>query len=322
MLDSTSIMQILGGIDDHLKKLESFIGLLKEIKMTVSEYNANLTRQNVYELQKQGQKIDEIKNQLYKYGMPEINHYEHNFLETKSIVDSFEWMEAIESELICNTDEKKEKRAEYIIDLFIGEHLEGKKLLDYGCGDNHVVKKALSQGADAIGYDITYGPSFEEIKSKGLYDIILVHDVLDHIVVIDPITALHQIKSLLKPKGKIYLRNHPFSSRHGGHLYLQKNKAFMHLVFDEVELTRMGYSLDHNIKVVTPLETYRFWINQADLKIVSEMPIKNKVEDFFTKPSIINDRIKKYWENQEIMIKNMEISMVDYILETSNHHVF
>jgi len=320
MLDSTSIMQILGGIDDHLRKLESFMGLLREVKISVTEMRLALDRQNSYELQKQGQKIDEIRNQLYKYGMPEINHYEQNFQETKSIMESFDWTEAISPELICDNDIKADQRADYILELFIGECLEGKNFLDYGCGKGEVVKKALAQGANAIGYEV--GQSFDEIKNHGPYDIILVHDVLDHIVMIDPITALHQIKSLLKPKGRIYLRCHPFSSRHGGHLYLQKNKAFIHLVFDEVELARMGISPEHNIKVVTPLDTYRFWINQVDLKIVSEMPIRNNVEEFFTKPSPVVDRIKKYWDTRESMINNMEISMVDYVLEQSNHHIF
>jgi hypothetical protein len=156
------------------------------------------------------------------------------------------------------------------------------------------------------------------------YDVILVHDVLDHITVIDPITALKQIRSVLHQSGKVYVRTHPWSSRHGGHLYKQINKAFLHLILDDVELTRVGgWTCEHNIRVIRPLPTYQHWFHQAGFQIKSEMPVRRKVEDLFLQPSHIHSRLVDLWGKEEEVEPNLEIELVEYILEAnSNQQIF
>jgi hypothetical protein len=86
-------------------------------------------------------------------------------------------------------------------------------------------------------------------------------------------------------------------------------------VLDEIELTRVyGVQSDHNIKVVTPLETYRYWFEQAGFVIKSELPTKTTVEPFFTMPSVINERLKKHWST-DVIQNYMEIDFVEYIVE-------
>jgi len=251
----------------------------------------------------------------------------------KEMLDSGDWPAAVDPEQICAEDsDKKAARANNILDLFIGENLKDKKFLDYGCGSGEVVLEAAKREARAMGYDInpsTFDPEsllltadFEEVRKMAPFDIVLVHDVFDHIEHIDPLQALFQIKEILSPHGRMYVRNHPWSSRHGGHLYDAKNKAFMHLVFDEIELTRIGgYVADYNIRVVDPLGTYRYWFHETGFDIKEEYPIKHEVEKFFTQPSIVWEKLKAHWPDSETQINFLEIEFVEYILEIDKKEI-
>lgn len=336
MLDLNTIMLISSGVDEHLRKLEGMMTILREVKASLDELRLAQERNYMYELQQVRRELADVKTQLQKRGLPESSKYEQDLQVARSMLDEANWPVAVDPACICDNEEKAYERADNILDLLVGEHLKGKRFLDYGCGEGYVIPKVKErESALVLGYDVDptkckfQGPDFtadfEIVKQHAPYDIILLHDVLDHVVIIDPIQVLQQVKSVLSPKGRVYIRNHPWSSRHGGHVYLQKNKAFMHLVFDEVELTRIGgYTADHNIRVVTPIDTYRFWFEQAGFNVKSEIPIKNKVEEFFLLPSPVQDRIKKHWENPETIVNHLEISFVDYILEPrqSNQQIF
>jgi hypothetical protein len=155
-------------------------------------------------------------------------------------------------------------------------------------------------------------------ETKAPFDIILLHDVLDHAVLLDPVQILMQAASVLSDNGRIYVRNHTWCSRHGSHLYLYKNLAFLHLVFDEIELVRCeGLQLEPNIKVNNPVETYRSWFGKANLEVKSEFIIRSEVEEFFTKTALINERIQKNWTDPATAKSNMEIDFIEYILEPS-----
>lgn len=231
------------------------------------------------------------------------------FMLIKALVHSEEWPEAVPEFQITDqsSESDKNERAETIADLFL-QLSPGKKFLDFGCGEGHVAKY-VSKSNFAVGYDISpheiqnspweaksdslvITSDFNTVISNGPYDEILIYDVLDHAE--DPVEVLKLAKSVLSESGFIRVRCHPWCSRHGGHLYRQINKAFVHLVFSESELSEMGIDCDKTIrkKVIYPIATYEKYISDANLSIVS-MDVDNQdVESFFSENSLLSNRIK------------------------------
>src|SRR4051812_1118998 len=65
----------------------------------------------------------------------------------KTLLDSAAWPPAVEPSLICNvsSEQDKEDRAEGILDIIIDVHLEGLTVLDFGCGEGHLVRLSQAQ---------------------------------------------------------------------------------------------------------------------------------------------------------------------------------
>ena len=211
------------------------------------------------------------------------------------LLDGSDWPEAAPQFLICEDSENdKMERAEGILD-YIGDKLEGKKILDFGCGEGHVALKAAETAELAIGYDIVQ-PSktgtdkclltsdFDKVKEKGPFDLIILYDVLDHCK--DSVVALNQVKSVSGPKTKVFVRCHSWMSRHGAHLYKQLNKAWVHLIFTEEELAKMGVKMEFVQKYYFPINTQNKWFADSGFKVVSSDIIKCAIEPFFRKPEI------------------------------------
>ena len=206
----------------------------------------------------------------------------------KELITRSEWPEAVPSEHICNeTEIDKQERAEGILEIFMPKLLTGMSFLDYGCGEGHVVKKVIENGASiAVGFDlVATGPftweqsengmlttDFEKIKNHARYDRVLIYDVLDHCGDSNTIdTILLNAISVLKPNGKIYVRCHPWTGRHGGHLYKSLNKAFAHFLLSDEELKEIGITLDSKIiKMLHPENTYKSCFRKNNLRIVWE----------------------------------------------------
>lgn len=96
--------------------------------------------------------------------------------------------------------------------------LEGKKVLDYGCGDGGTARTFARFGADVTAVDIKdqVGQLFKnsDVKffnaqkedlylAKEKYDIIILQDVLEHVT--NPEKLLKQIKDALGTAGLIYI---------------------------------------------------------------------------------------------------------------------
>ena len=126
------------------------------------------------------------------------------------------WPLAVDPDTIVNvaSEEEKFERAEGLIEILLPD-VKDLKFLDYGCGEGHLVNKVAEKAALAIGYDkeAKFIPNthlttdFEEIRSSGPYDVILLCDVLDHAE--SPIDVLNACKSVLNASGRIIARCHP-----------------------------------------------------------------------------------------------------------------
>ena len=120
----------------------------------------------------------------------------------------------------------------------INEDLNDKSFLDFGCGEGHVVFQAAKNNVKkSVGYDphsslpasegeCCFFNDFEKAREEGPFDIVLMYDVLDHLKGFEEgmdCTAisnrmsevLSQVKLLTHENSKIYLRCHPWCSRHG-----------------------------------------------------------------------------------------------------------
>lgn len=251
----------------------------------------------------------------------------------KDLLYSEEWPEAVLEFQIANKDSEPDKcdRAEGILDALVEENLNNKNFLDFGCGEGHVCKYAANFTSVSIGYDILCSGDLEwenenknyfltknlnKVVEKSPFDIILIHDVLDHST--DPLDILIQSKNLLKENGTIYLRTHPWCARHGTHFYRNINKAFINLVFSEQELNTLGLKNNQIIKNIYPIKYYNNIIKNSNLKIKKFETENQEVEDFFKNNELVKNRILKNWNlskwNQKCPEFQMQQCFLDFIL--------
>lgn len=251
------------------------------------------------------------------------------FTVLKELVNSPRWPLAVPADLICDTanEDDKIERAEGVLDLLVPS-LKDKKFLDFGCGEGHTAVQATKRlPTVAVGYDLkpdgglwdankeVLTTDFDVVKAKGPYDVILLYDVLDHLVG-EPKVVFEQLASVIAPGGKVYLRCHPWCSRHGSHLYHQINKAFVHVVFSEDELVKLGYqasSIEPTQKVIFPVKAYKEMVGDT-FKVDNVSQSRNPVEQFFQNNEVVKNRIMAHWKTSKFPVFQMEQSFVDIIL--------
>lgn len=261
--------------------------------------------------------------------------------ETPQITD--EWPEAISSRQLINDQDKSEQtfRALQIVSSIKivspkpstdYQSLLGKKILDFGCGNGYISSALQKRSKQpVVAYDIsnnvacnnesvTYTTDLQQVNENAPYDFIMLHDVIDHIVdkPNSPIrhdTVLSYLSSLLSDDGIIYMKVHPWTSRHGGHAYTTVNKAYVHLVYTADEMHQLGIKPEYNIKINRPQAMYEKWISNADLHVIDKKITSEKVDNYM---QVLIDRIVNVtWNgsiNQQQALKIMTIQFIDYYL--------
>lgn len=231
---------------------------------------------------------------------------------------------------ICgrNEDDKK-ARASAIYNLFIDARISTKscKMLDYGCGEGHVAKMAADQGiSQVVGYDIseqrwnrhgrnnnlTFTTDREQVSSLGPYDVILLYDVVDHSMEVDPVDVLKDAKSLLARNGIVVMRCHPWSSRHGTHLW-SLNKAYAHLMLSEEQLAEMGHSGIPTRKIVHPRTYYPKMIAQAGMRITWEYTVYEQSGPIFEHNPPLKEKLLMHFDS--FGYHDIEETFKDYVLK-------
>lgn len=234
-----------------------------------------------------------------------------------------EWPEAVDPELICdeNSEEDKIQRAKNILSFFVQHPLEGKKVLDFGCGEGHLVVELSSKGSAAFGYDLVESGSFkwndensplstdlQKINSMGPFDAIILYDVIDHAKDMDE--CLLSVRNLCEKDTFVYVLTHPWCGRHGGHLYKKFNYAFAHILFEEMD-SKVN-------KIVNPIITYEKLFERNNFEITHKEIVKDPVEDFF-KQKLIKDKVLENFNSInkgfiDLPVFQMEQSFHEYVL--------
>ena len=193
--------------------------------------------------------------------------------------------------MIAQNESDHATRAFMIFECLVPPGQEGKSFWDAG-QNQYVTAEAVRRG----------------MRLDPPYDIILMYDILDHQIDKNPVDVLAEAKALLSPDGIIVARMHPWCSRHATHLYHKYNKAYLHLLMSESELTKAGLVGTPTRKDVTPPTTYRNWIDAAGLSVVYEELVRQPVEGIFKQQQVMNFITL----NDKSL---MDITYVDYLIE-------
>lgn len=249
-------------------------------------------------------------------------------------INDQEWPDAVPDFLIVHETDPSALRLKAMqVQGGIGVAPTGINVLDYGSGIGHIADQ-YAKTTVTYAYDIDkkaaiYNNASKEYRpvkaeqwegfcndNSGKLDLIILYDVLDHVVGGTAIDVLSKMSKLLSPNGKIFLRCHPWTSRTGGHLYTQHNKAFLHLALTPEEMLTLGLNCEPNIKTNKPLAMYEHIINKVGLKTIKKQVHTNAVESYIA-DNILPRIIKTTWSGkitEEKAIKIMATSNVDYLL--------
>lgn len=240
------------------------------------------------------------------------------------------WPEAVPQFLVAkdaSTDDQI-NRANAVLDMMLDRQISDLDFLDFGCGDGWIAQQATKRGVkSSFAYDIKASSNWGNLHGVNFttdfqsllnnkYDVIMLYDVLDHCH--NPIDVMSQVKLLLKSNGSVFVRCHPWVSRHATHLYKQGiNKSYLHLFLKHDEIKDLINQEPNFTRVEkNPIDAYRYWFEAFDIK--RERFVKEPVSDFFHvqsfKELLANEQQIAVNEIDEFL-KKMEIQFVDYKLQ-------
>lgn len=207
---------------------------------------------------------------------------------------------------------------------------DGQTVLDVGCDEGYIAREIGHQARKVVGYDIRHSPTWTKLSNDVVsftkdrtaveaerYDTIVLYDVLDHLEGEDPVKFMTWINSLMAPGGRVFVRTHPWTSKHGGHLYEKgHNKAFLHLAMTPDELIQAGIDLPPNLRLTRPMAAYEHIFKNAGLKVTARKGHSEPVDPFFN-GNLLQRIIKVTWKgaiDPSDALKIMANSFIDYDL--------
>jgi hypothetical protein len=250
--------------------------------------------------------------------------------ELLELLHSDAWPAALEPQLYCDEGSESDEiiKADGILELVLADFISGAKVLDFGCGSGYLPMRAATQfGARfAIGYDIVDSfaerckpfctTNLERIAAGAPYDLIIANDVIDHLEGSTIVQTMRSISELTARSGRIFVRCHPFCSRHATHLFKVINKAFIHLIFSPRELAMLGFRGLPHLRTLLPRLDYRRDFTRAGLIWEEEFIVRDEVEDFFMTNPLLAPRLLRAFRGTVETVKpqHLEVQLVDYIL--------
>jgi len=241
------------------------------------------------------------------------------------------WPQAAPPIVIVKGEISKQFRAVQIAGL-ISLPMEGARVLEIGCGEGHVANELSRRAKNVVGYDLKLHSTWNDLKGPTFtidktivnnhkpYDYIIMYDVLDHIERDDHTSLMAWASSLLAPDGRIFVRTHPWTSRHGSHLYeTGLNKAFVHLALTADELATVGFDMPPNSKIVRPMAAYERIFRDAGLQVIDRKGHTSAVEPYFS-DALLDRIINVTWGGKiekDDALKIMSNVYIDYYLANS-----
>src|SRR5262245_20342114 len=141
--------------------------------------------------------------------------YSKEYYEGKGADPAVDYLFELENESSCIRRYEWEGLCQIVSNL-TPRNIENLRWLDYGCGNGGLVRYARKHlSYDCIGFEEGYiadlsrefgipilrKENLSELKNS--FDIVTAIEVIEH--VIDPLTFLRQVRSLLKPEGILFL---------------------------------------------------------------------------------------------------------------------
>lgn len=133
------------------------------------------------------------------------------------------------------------------------QSIQGKSILDFGCGAGHYVVSMANSGAKyVIGiennkrvlseakklskkYNVSHKVEFKEVieeSDKNKFDMIISINSMEHFA--NPENVLFELKSALKPNGKLFIKfEPPWYAPYGSHTYYFTKLPWVNIIFSE-----------------------------------------------------------------------------------------
>jgi len=250
----------------------------------------------------------------------QIDKLSHDFFV--NLAQSGLWPKAVNQHRIITNESEKQYRAKCILFDLLDFDLQDQRLLDFGCGDGHLVQEALKRGANAIGYDpnttcdndfITNDINIIEKNSK--YNILIMYDTIDHILN-NAYNIFIKIANMVHKDGKIIIRTHPFTSIHGTHLYESLNLAYVHLFLTQQQIIKLGGKPLDTLQLYNPEAFYEKMIFDAGTVLIDKKIVRTELPKFIDQNDVLDYLLQVFAlegiDTRQKLRNLLSIQFIDY----------